>query len=243
MEARCVRCCRYLNNIVEQDHRAIKGRSASTLGLKSFRTAAITFAGVERANRIRKGQFSFGRGRQRGKWLLKQLWDRALAQLFNPYCSLRPRPRTVVNANSGDTLVAEDARHYAGPPGRPAAHGRQTATAGGLVFVGATNDKRSRAFDAKNCDEVWSMQLDAVVNANPKRENCVEPRRRVIGSQSDQQLRVHSVREAGLRIVVAPWRPAPPVSLLASLEYGHESRTTRGRASPQPAPSALVPHP
>jgi hypothetical protein len=50
------------------------------LGLKSFRTAAITFAGVELANRIRKGQFSFGRGGQRGNWSLKQLWDRALAQ-------------------------------------------------------------------------------------------------------------------------------------------------------------------
>jgi hypothetical protein len=75
-----IRCCRFLNNIVEQDHRAIKGRCASILGLKSFRTAAITFAGVELANRIRKGQFSFKRGRQRGNWSLKQLWDRALAQ-------------------------------------------------------------------------------------------------------------------------------------------------------------------
>ena len=75
-----VRCCRYLNNIVEQDHRAIKRRCASILGLKSFSTAAITFAGIELANRIRKWQFSFGRGCQRGKWSLKQLWDRALAQ-------------------------------------------------------------------------------------------------------------------------------------------------------------------
>ena len=61
-----IRCCRYLNNIVEQDHRAIKRRCASMLGLKSFNTAAITFAGIELANRIRKGQFSFGRGGQRG---------------------------------------------------------------------------------------------------------------------------------------------------------------------------------
>ena len=36
-----VRCCRYLNNIVEQDHRAIKRRCASMLGLKSFETAAL----------------------------------------------------------------------------------------------------------------------------------------------------------------------------------------------------------
>jgi len=49
------------------------------LGLKSFNTAAITFAGIELANRIRKRQFSFGRGDQRRNWSPKQLWDRALA--------------------------------------------------------------------------------------------------------------------------------------------------------------------
>jgi transposase-like protein len=43
-----VRYCRYLNNMSEQDHRAIKRRCAVMLGLKSFRTAAITFAGVAR---------------------------------------------------------------------------------------------------------------------------------------------------------------------------------------------------
>src|SRR5262249_16388923 len=45
-----VRSCRYLNNIVEQDHRVIKRRCASMLGLKSFETAAITFTGIELAN-------------------------------------------------------------------------------------------------------------------------------------------------------------------------------------------------
>ena len=46
------------------------------LALKSFRTAAITLAGIELAHRIRKGQFSIGRGCSS----LKQLWTRALAQ-------------------------------------------------------------------------------------------------------------------------------------------------------------------
>ena len=49
-----VRARRYLNNIVEQDHRAIKRRCRSMLGLKSFRTAAATFSGIELAHRIRK---------------------------------------------------------------------------------------------------------------------------------------------------------------------------------------------
>jgi len=74
-----VRSCRYLNNIVEQDHRAIKRRCAPMLALKSFRTAAITLAGVELAHRIRKQQFSFGRGGPRRYCSLKHLWARALA--------------------------------------------------------------------------------------------------------------------------------------------------------------------
>ena len=85
-----VRGCRYLNNIVEQDHRAIKRRCASMLGLKSFNTAAITIAGIELAHRIRKGQFSLGRGGQHGNASLKQLWDRALAQ---PSTIDQPRAR------------------------------------------------------------------------------------------------------------------------------------------------------
>lgn len=52
-----VRRCRYLNNIVEQDHRAIKHRCVPMLGLKSFTTAAITLAGIELAHRIANGSF------------------------------------------------------------------------------------------------------------------------------------------------------------------------------------------
>jgi putative transposase len=44
-----VRTCKYLNNIVEQDHRAIKRRCAPMKGFKSFTNAAITIAGIELA--------------------------------------------------------------------------------------------------------------------------------------------------------------------------------------------------
>jgi len=40
-------------------------------------------------------------------------------------------------------------------------------TAGGLVFVGATNDRRLRAFDSKTGRELWVTKLDGVANANP----------------------------------------------------------------------------
>ena len=76
-----VRSNQYLNNIVEQDHRAIKRRCAAMGGggFKSFGSAAITLAGIELAHRIRKRQFSFGRGRYQNFGSLKQIWDRALA--------------------------------------------------------------------------------------------------------------------------------------------------------------------
>ena len=51
---------KYLNNIVEQDHRTIKRRIRPMLGFKSFASAASTLAGIELANMIRKGQFTPG---------------------------------------------------------------------------------------------------------------------------------------------------------------------------------------
>ncbi len=52
---RC-RPVRYLNNIVEQDHRAIKRRVRASQGFRSFRSAVRTIQGIEMMNMIRKGQ-------------------------------------------------------------------------------------------------------------------------------------------------------------------------------------------
>src|SRR5437868_6639369 len=42
-----------------------------------------------------------------------------------------------------------------------------SVTAGGLVFIGATDDRRFRAFDSKSGKELWAARLDAAGNANP----------------------------------------------------------------------------
>ena len=55
---------KYLNNIVEQDHRAIKRMTRPMLGFKSFWSAAITLAGIELMHMIRKGQLK-GSGKSR----------------------------------------------------------------------------------------------------------------------------------------------------------------------------------
>ena len=74
-----VRARKYVNNIVEQDHRAIKQRCASMLGLKSFPTAAITFSGIELAHRIRKRQFALAYECNGRPLSLKELWAQALS--------------------------------------------------------------------------------------------------------------------------------------------------------------------
>ena len=49
---------KYLNNILEQDHRFIKRITGPTLGFKAFHSASATLAGIEAAHMIRKGQFN-----------------------------------------------------------------------------------------------------------------------------------------------------------------------------------------
>nr|WP_216663790.1 IS6 family transposase [Lentimicrobium sp. L6] len=50
------RQCKYLNNIVEQDHRNIKRRIAISTGFKEFESAQRTLAGIETVCIIKKNQ-------------------------------------------------------------------------------------------------------------------------------------------------------------------------------------------
>jgi transposase-like protein len=75
-----VRTCPYLNNIVEQDHRAVKVRAGPRLGFKVFANAARTFAGIELIHRIRKGPFRLIRRTGPAPRLpMRMVWNLALA--------------------------------------------------------------------------------------------------------------------------------------------------------------------
>jgi transposase, IS6 family len=72
-----LRRCKYLNNIVEQDHRFIKRRVNPRLGFFNFNTARRTIGVYEVMNMIRKGQIEgIGKGDIRGQ-------VRFVADLFN----------------------------------------------------------------------------------------------------------------------------------------------------------------
>jgi len=50
-----IRHSQYLNNLVEQDHRAVKRLTRPMLGFKSFWAARCKIAGIEVMHAIRKG--------------------------------------------------------------------------------------------------------------------------------------------------------------------------------------------
>ena len=53
---------KYLNNMIEQDHRHIKKRTNPMLGFKSKASLESTIAGYELVNMLRKGQFDNAQG-------------------------------------------------------------------------------------------------------------------------------------------------------------------------------------
>ena len=73
-----IRPSKYLNNLIEQDHRSIKLRLGPMLGFKNFRRAATTIAGIELIHRIRKGQFKLGKLRIKNK-TAPEIWNAVLA--------------------------------------------------------------------------------------------------------------------------------------------------------------------
>ncbi|HSG35725.1 MAG TPA: PQQ-binding-like beta-propeller repeat protein, partial [Sphingomonadaceae bacterium] len=79
---------------------------------------------------------------------------------------------TAVDANTGAIRWAVPLGLYEGlPEGKNvlgnAGSAGPTVTAGGLVFVGATNDKRFRAFDSASGEQLWEAVLGNNANANP----------------------------------------------------------------------------
>jgi quinoprotein glucose dehydrogenase len=99
--------------------------------------------------------------------------DSAGKVIGNWPCFRPPWGRLIaVNANTGDFAwevplgLTESL-----PEGKQRTGAQNTAgpmvTAGGLVFIGSTNDSRFRAFDSKNGKELWTLKLDYTATAVP----------------------------------------------------------------------------
>ena len=78
LRSRCRhRPVQYLNNIIEQDHRAIKRRVNAKQGFREFQAARRTIQGYEAMNIIRKGQVRWlsGHDVQRQNRFVNDLFD------------------------------------------------------------------------------------------------------------------------------------------------------------------------
>lgn len=53
-----IRTSKYLNDIIEQDHRRVKQRLYPMLGFRCFGNVAVPISGIELAQKIRKRQFN-----------------------------------------------------------------------------------------------------------------------------------------------------------------------------------------
>jgi DDE superfamily endonuclease/Arm domain-containing DNA-binding protein len=148
-----IRSSRYLNNIVEQDHRAIKRRCAPMLALKSFRTAAVTLAGVELAHRIRKGQFSLRSGAATGLSSFKHLWARALKRRGAGAQGRSDKAQPPTQQNSAVRLRTEhDVRDI-----KPVRYERKITVGRGLYLFVTPKGGRSwyyKFYWARKCKEV-----------------------------------------------------------------------------------------
>lgn len=70
---------KYLNNLVEQDHRRVKQRIYPMLGFKNFAHAVITISGFELAQKIKKGQFDTSRITTCTGAAIADIWEMALS--------------------------------------------------------------------------------------------------------------------------------------------------------------------
>lgn len=70
---------KYLNNVIEQDHRRVKQRTYPMLGFKEFANAAVMISGIELVQKIRKGQFDTSRVAIGIGVPVAHIWDMVIA--------------------------------------------------------------------------------------------------------------------------------------------------------------------
>ena len=104
----------------------------------------------------------------------------------NMFCQQPPWGQlTAVNVNTGEFAwrvplgITESLPPEKQNTGRPG-NGGTIATAGGLVFVGATDDSRFRAFDARTGQELWTFKLPGAAQATPMTYQGADGRQYVV---------------------------------------------------------------
>jgi glucose dehydrogenase len=111
-------------------------------------------------------------------WVRSTPWGGAVGRFWNPQdkipCSAPPFGELVaVNVNTGDIAwkvplgFIEELKGAGFPTTGAPNLGGGISTAGGVIFIGATNDAHFRAFDTKTGKLLWDTELDASAHGLP----------------------------------------------------------------------------
>jgi hypothetical protein len=165
------------------------------LGMKSFKTAEITLAGIELAHRIRKGQFSLRGSVRRGSPSLKQQWDQALAPGDG---DRRPVVAPIVL-----TVVAPELRRRRAVPSLTEAelreikslrYARKIFDGGGLYLIVAPNGGRWWRYDYRFQRKSRTLALGVYPDVSLKKARARrEEARRLLADGLDPSTRKHEV--------------------------------------------------
>ncbi|MGH9696617.1 MAG: PQQ-binding-like beta-propeller repeat protein, partial [Bryobacteraceae bacterium] len=142
---------------------------------------------------------------------------------------------SAVNANTGDIAWRVPLGGFDELESEPYKHGGtpnvggSIVTAGGVLFIGATNDSYFRAFDSRTGKELWSTKLEAIANSSPMTFQ---------GRDDHQYVVIAAGGPAHLRNVGNSLNGAD--SLIAFSLYGDESQT--GTITQSIRPPAATPN-
>jgi transposase-like protein len=123
-----IRSSKYLNNVVEQDHRRVKQRTGPMLGFKRFDTATITISGIELAEKSRR------LNSRRENWRVDRPQRRQSGWLFWPPKAIE----TTHNLRAASIIKNLHQNHLDYVPNQPRQKAVEYAISNGFGF-GGTN--------------------------------------------------------------------------------------------------------
>jgi glucose dehydrogenase/type 1 glutamine amidotransferase len=141
-------------------------------------TRGLAFTNVMNLGQVARMKLGTDRRGTETTWVRTTPWGGTVGRFWNPEnkipCSAPPFGELVaVNVNTGDIawhvpIGFVEALKTKGFTNTGALNiGGPMVTASGLVFVGATTDKRFRAFDSKTGTQLWETELDASAHSVP----------------------------------------------------------------------------
>ena len=147
-------------------------------GLSYDRAQGLVFTNVMNLGQVARMVQGVPRGGGEQTWMRTTPWGGVVGRFWNPEnkipCSAPPFGELVaVDVNKGEIAWRVPLGFVESLKAQGFGHtgalniGGTIATAGGLLFVGATNDKRFRAFDSHTGAQLWETELEASAHSVP----------------------------------------------------------------------------